>query len=200
MTTRNSTVSSRSVECRNAHEKGNVACATSGASSCVSGATSGAGTGSADSGTATTSPAAVGAAGGFAILAQALSTREGDSTASGDAAGCATSGAGAGSRDSVSVPGAGGASSVGAAGELAPGELFNTPRAVGKRKSIAALPASAVGSSAAGGTDTSHDFAGGGWSANKQEPPEERSRLTPAQQCNRCVVCARNNSIDWKWK
>ena len=50
--------------------KGEVARAASGASPGVSGATAGAATGSASLGTAITSSAAVGVAGGFAILAQ----------------------------------------------------------------------------------------------------------------------------------
>ena len=43
-------------------------------------------------------------------------------------------------------------------------------------------------------------FASGGLPGNQQEPLEERSKLTPAQQCNQRGACARSNSIDWKWK
>ena len=108
--------------------KGNVARGTSDGSSGVRAATSGA-TGAADpSETAATTglAAAEGVAGGFAIVAQARSTRASDSTAG--TTGCATSGAGAGAGVSLSVAGAENASSVHGAGELAADDQFKTPR------------------------------------------------------------------------
>ena len=123
--------------------KGNVARGTSGGPSGVRAATSGA-TGAADPSetAAITGPAAAeGVAGGFAIVTQARSTRESDSTAG--TTGCATSGVGAGAGVSLSVAGAEGASSVYGAGELAADDQFKTPR-------VSVSPSRGAGELAAG--------------------------------------------------
>lgn len=66
-----------------------------------------------------------------------------------------------------------------------PPASFSTHRMMLERASAllrCPLQRSAAGSSAAGRTDNSPDFARGGWSRNREEPLEKRSKLTPFVQ------------------
>eukprot|EP00904_Undaria_pinnatifida_P000468 jgi/Undpi1/10421/HiC_scaffold_29.g12871.m1 len=61
-----------------------------------------------------------------------------------------------------------------------PEDLDKTKQAL--KELLQEIHRSAAGSSAAGRTDNSPDFARGGWSRNREEPLEKRSKLTPFVQ------------------
>ena len=146
-------------------------------------------TSTAASGTATTGAAAVGAVAGFTILAQVFSphtTREGNITGvstGGDTTGCATFGGGSAATAEGTPSGARarGAASVSVASER---QNLLIPPAIGKRKCIAAFPSS-KGGQAMEVRKPRTTVRAGGWSRNRQDSPDERSRLTREQQCNR---------------